>query len=290
MKQYTYYPGCSCAEGTEKAYSKSALSVARVLDIELKELEDWNCCGSSPYSAYNELGLLSLASRNLALAEKTELDLVTPCSSCYVILSQTNLTLKKYPEMKAKVDEALGAAGLKYNGSIRVRHLLDVMVNDVGYDAITAKVTKELNGLKVAAYYGCQVVRPRPSFDDPENPVTMDKLIISLKAEVANFAMKVACCGSSLVLSEEAVALGMIKRILENAVSGGAHCIITPCPLCQMNLDAYQPVVNKKFGTDYHIPVLFFTQLMGLAFGLSEKDLDIKTGIVTAEKALARYR
>lgn len=289
MKYYNYYPGCSCAEGSGKAYSKSALAVAKVLDVELIELEDWNCCGSSPYSSHDELGMLSLAARNLALAEKKGFDIVTPCSSCYVILNQANLILKQHPDIKSKVDESLAAGGLKYDGTLKVRHMLDVFVNDVGYDAIAAKVKKDLSGLKVAPYYGCQVVRPRPSFDHTENPITMDKLITSLKAEVANFPLKAACCGSSLVLSEEAIALNLIKKLLDAASAGNAQCMITVCPLCQMNVDVYQPAVNQKYGTNYHIPVLFFTQLMGIAFGLSEKDLDLKTCIIPADKVLARY-
>ncbi len=289
MKYYTYFPGCSCAEGSGRAYNKSVLAVARVLDIDLMELDEWNCCGSSPYSAYDELGMLSLATRNLALAEKRGFDLVTPCSCCYVILNQANITLKKYPEIKSKVDESLAAGSLTYGGDIKVRHILDIISNDVGYEKIAPHIKRSLKGLKVAPYYGCQVVRPVPSFDHTDNPTTLDRLIDSLNAEVTDFPLKTACCGSSMILSEEEVALGLIRKILNSAEAGGAQCIVTVCPLCQMNIDAYQSTVNKKFGTNYHIPVLFFTQLMGIAFGLSEKQLDIKTNIVSAHKVLSKY-
>jgi heterodisulfide reductase subunit B len=289
VKYYNYFPGCSCSEGSGKACGKSAEAVAKVLDMELIELEDWNCCGSSPYTTRDELGMLSLAARNLALAEKRGFDLITPCSACHVILHQTNLTLKKYPGTKAKVDEALAVGGLKYDGTIKVRHILDVIVNDIGYDAISAKVKKDLSGLKVAPYYGCQIVRPQPSFDHSENPITLDKLISSLKAEPSEFPMKAKCCGSSLVLSEQNTALELVKKILDSAKAGGAQCIVTVCPLCQLNLDAYQSLVNKKFGTHFNLPVLFFTQLMGLAFGLPESDIELKSIIVPAEKVLAKY-
>jgi heterodisulfide reductase subunit B2 len=289
VKSYAYYPGCSCSEGSSKAYNLSTLAVAKLLDVELQEIEDWNCCGSSPYSSYDELGMISLAARNLVLAEKKGLDLVTPCSSCYVILSQANNFLKQYPQVKAKVDIALAAAGLKYENAVRVRHVLDVLVNDVGYEAITAKAKKDLSGLKVAPYYGCQIVRPQFGFDHPDNPVTMDKLITGLKAEVVDFPLKTACCGSSLVLSDEAIALDLIRKILEAAVNGGAQCIVTVCPLCQMNLDAYQSAVNRKFGTSYALPVLFVTQLMGMAFGLSENELGLETCIVPVNQNLAKY-
>ncbi len=131
MKYYNFYPGCSCAEGSGKAYSKSAMAVAKALEVELLEIPEWNCCGSSPYSSYDELGMLSLAGRNLALAEKRGFDIVTPCSSCYVILSQANRIMQEYPDMKEKVDQALDAGGLRYEGTLKVRHMLDMFVNDV---------------------------------------------------------------------------------------------------------------------------------------------------------------
>lgn len=289
MKQYTYFPGCSCSDGGARAYGRSALAVSKVLDVELIEIEDWNCCGSTPYSSLEELSSFCLSARNLALAEKSGLDIVTPCSSCYVILSRTNAYLKQYPELKAKVDEALAAGGLEYHGTVRVRHLLDVFVNDVGYDAIGAAVKRSLEGLKVAPYYGCQLVRPRFGFDDPENPQTMDRLITSLGGEPVDFPMKARCCGGSLIISEEDLALELIGKILSSALSNGAECIITPCPLCQTNLDAYQSQVNKKLHRSFNLPILFFTQLMGVAFGLDEHELDLKTCVVPAREALAKY-
>ena len=285
----SYFPGCSSSEGGAKAYGSSSQAVSKVLDMELVELEDWNCCGSTPYSSFDELTSLALSARNLALAEKNGKDLVTPCSSCYVMLNRTNAYLKQYPKVKAQVDEALAAGGLKYNGAVRVRHLLDVFVNDIGYDAITAKVKKNLARLKVAAYYGCQVVRPKFGFDHPENPQSLDKLIQSLGGEAVSFPLKSRCCGGSLVISEENIALDLSRKLLDSARSNGAECIATVCPLCQTNLDVYQSRVNKKFNTDFKIPILFFTQLMGIAFGLGEKELGFKTNIVSAGKVLAKY-
>ncbi len=290
MKYYTYFPGCSASsEGGAKAYGWSSKAVSKVLDMELRELDDWNCCGSTPYSSVDELSSLCLSARNLALAEKKGLDLVTPCSSCYVMLNRTNSRLKEYPQTKAQVDEALAAGNLEYHGTVRVRHLLDVVVNDIGYDEINSKVKRNLGGLKVAPYYGCQVVRPRPSFDHPENPQSLDKLITSLGGRAVPFPLKSRCCGGSLIISEEALALGLIRKIFDSALSNGAECLITPCPLCQTNLDAYQSQVNKKFKTNFNLPVLFFTQLMGVAFGLGEEDLGLRTNIVPAERVLAKY-
>ena len=289
MRYYTYFPGCSSSEGGAKAYGWSTQAVSKVLDMELIELEDWNCCGSTPYSSVEELAAFCLSARNLALAEKRGFDLVTPCSSCYVILNRTNSHLKEYPQLKAKVDEALAAGGLEYHGTVRVRHLLDVFVNDIGYDEINSKVKRSLDGLKVAPYYGCQMVRPRPSFDHPENPQSLDKLVASLGGEPVPFPLKSRCCGGSLIISEEALALDLIRKLLDSASTNGAECLVTPCPLCQTNLDAYQSRVNKRFKTNFDLPILFFTQLMGIAFGLSEEELGLKTCIVPTERVLANY-
>lgn len=289
MKYYTYFPGCSSSDGNSKAYGRSAQAVSGVLDMELIELEDWNCCGSTPYSSIDELSSLCLSARNLSLAEKRGFDLVTPCSSCYVMLNRTKSYLKEYPHVKANINEALAAGGLEYHETVKARHLLDVFVNDIGYDAVRAKVKRELEGLKVASYYGCQIVRPRLGFDHPEYPESLDKLVASLGAEPVRFPLKSRCCGGSLIISNEVVALELIRKLLDSAASNGAECLVTVCPLCQTNLDAYQSRVNKKFKADFHIPVLFFTQLMGIAFGLDSEDLMLKTSIVPAERVLAKY-
>lgn len=289
MRYYTYFPGCSASDGGAKAYGQTTLSVAKALDVELMELEDWNCCGSTPYTAVDELASYCISARNLALAEKTGLDLVTPCSACYVILNRTNSQIKEYPALKAKVDEALKAGGLEYHGTVRVRHLLDVVANDIGCDYISSKLKAPLEDLKVAPYYGCQVVRPRPGFDDPEYPQTLDRVIECLGAEATPFPLKARCCGGSLMLSEEDLGLELVYKLLDNAVSNGAECIATVCPLCQTNLDLYQGKVNRKFKTDFKIPVLFFTQLMGLALGIDRKALGLEKCIVSADAVLNKH-
>lgn len=289
MKYYTYFPGCSCSEGTARAYGRSAQAVSKALEVELIELEDWNCCGCMPFKSVDEMASLCLATRDLALAEKRGFDLVTPCSCCYNTLKRTNVTLKQYPQIKAKVDEALAAAGLEYHGTIRVRHLLDIFVNDVGYDAIKARVRRNLGSLKLAAYYGCHIVRPVFGFDHPESPQSLDKLIASLGGEPVPFPLKTRCCGGSLMIPEQALALDLIRKLLDSASSNGAECLVTVCPLCQTNIDAYQNQINRKFKTNFNLPIIFFTQLMGVAFGLSDEVLGLKMSIVPVEKVLAKY-
>ena len=290
MTHYPYYPGCNLApEGVGRAFDWSIKGVNKVLGLDFKEIPDWNCCGTVPYDTLHEEASFAVCARNLALAEKMGGDLVAPCSSCYVFLSRTNQYLAQFPKVKKSVDEALAAGGLEYHGKVKVRKVLDVYVNDVGLEAITAKVKKNLEGLKVACYYGCQEVRPIFGRDHPENPKYMDKLVKALGAEPVNFPFKSACCGGSLIISEEDASLELIKKLLDSAVSNGAEVMVTGCPLCQLNVDAYQSLVNRKYKTNYHLPVLFFTQLMGVAFGLEEKELGLKTSIVPAKKALAKF-
>ncbi len=289
MKYYTYYPGC-CMHDDSPMYDTSARAVAKVLDMELIELDDWNCCGSTPYTVVDELSAFCCCARNLALAEKRGLDLVAACSDCYLILSRTNQHFREYPQLRTQITEALAAGGLEYDGTVRVRHILDVFANDISRDEIASKVKVNLGGLKVAPYYGCQVVRgPTPSFDDPEYPQSLERVIESLGAEAISYPLKTRCCGGSLILSEEEIALGLIRKLLDNALSNGAECIATVCPFCQLNLDAYQSMVNRRFKTNYNLPVLFFTQLMGIAFGVDSKAVDLKKNIVSADKVLAEY-
>jgi len=288
MKYYSYFPGC-CMHDDSPMYDTSARAVAQVLDMELIELDDWNCCGSTPYTVVDELSAFCCCARNLALAEKRGFDLVAACSDCYLILNRTDQHFKEYPEIKTKINEALAAGGLEYRGTVKVRHILDVFANDVSMEDIKAKVKVDLSGLKVAPYYGCQVVRPTPNFDDPEYPQSLERIIDSLGAQSINYPLKTRCCGGSLILSEEDIALGLMHKLLDNALVNGADCVVTVCPFCQLNLDAYQGMVNKKFKTNFNLPILFFTQLMGIAFGIEGKAVGLKYNIVPADKVLASY-
>ena len=287
MKYYSYFPGCS-AEATASPLGLSVLPVAKELDMDLIELEDWNCCGSSPYGSVDKLEATCIAARNLALAEKRGFDLVTPCSNCFVTLHSANTHLKEYPALREQVNEALAAASLDYNGGVRVRHLAEVLYSDITPEVIGAKVTKPLKGLKVAPYYGCQLVRP-DGFDDPESPHSLDELVANLGADVVSWPLKAHCCGSSLVMSEPELALELINKLLRNAQENGAQCLVTPCPLCQINLDAYQGQVNGRFKTHYHLPVLFLTQLMGVALGIAPGALGLQRNIVSPMRVLAPY-
>jgi heterodisulfide reductase subunit B len=289
VKTYSYFPGCS-AESTGLGLGLSTLAIAPALDIELKEIEDWNCCGSTPYGSLDEESAIVVAARNLALAEKAGNDIVTSCSSCYVTLEKANRHLREHPATLAKVNAALTAAGLSYSGRLRVRHIVDVLYNDVTPEYIAGKVTRKLEGLKVAPYYGCQLVRPQYGLDDTEQPLTLDRLVTCTGAAATDFPLKAKCCGGSLTLSEEDKVLGLMRKLFESAAAGGAQCLVTACPLCQTNLDAYQGRVNSKFKTRFNIPVLYVTQLIGLALGLEADKLGINTSIVAPRAVLEQMK
>jgi heterodisulfide reductase subunit B len=198
----------------------------------------------------------------------------------------------QYEELNTKVNAALAAGGLSYQpGSLKVRHLIDVVINDVGYEAIGEKVSNPLSGLRLAPYYGCLIVRPQfetPGLDDPEYPTHLDKLLDTLGAEVVDFPLKTHCCGGHMAQISAETAYELIRRLLQNATDYEADAIVTICPMCQLNLDAYQNQVNRHFGTNYQLPVLYFTQMIGLALGIDAKELGIGKEIVPAKSVLRK--
>jgi len=282
---YTYYPGCSL-ESTSRAYDESLRKVFELLKLELHELTDWNCCGATMYMSIDGPLASTISARNLALAEPLGYDVVAPCSSCFTILSKTHRLMRENAEIRTRIGEALAPAGLKYELNLRIRHPLDVLVNDVGVELIRLQVKRDLAGLRIANYYGCQIVRPERGFDDRENPTTMDNLFEALGAVNVYFPMKVRCCGGMLMTTYPEVALKLVKDLLECAEENGAECIATTCPLCQINLEAYQGRVNARFETKFKIPVLFFTQLVGLALGASPRDLGFHRQLIPFEHKL----
>lgn len=287
MKRYLYYPGCSL-RGTGKAYEESLLAVFKILDVELEELDDWNCCGATAYMSMDELSSFALAGRNLAIAEKTNLDLLAPCSACFLVLNKAQRYIKEYPKIAQTLECGFKAAGLEYHGTAKVRHPLDVLVNDIGLDQIKLRIKTPLTGLKVAPYYGCQIVRPYATFDLMYYPVTMDKLLRAIGAEVVEYPLKTRCCGGSQKGTLPEVGLSLIHILLKEAQRRGAQIVSTICPLCQFNLDAFQDEASRKYG-EIRLPVVYFTQLIGLAFGLSAKELGLGRNIVPSKPVLAKY-
>ncbi len=288
MKDYFLYGGCSL-EASASNYLTSINAIGQPLGIKFHELEDWNCCGASiSYVGGTEMSVHTLAARNLALAEaQGGYDIVAPCSSCYVIMNRCNREMREDPELLKKVNEILAEGGMKYSGNVNARHVLDVLVNDVGVSKIKSAVKKPLKGVKVAGYVGCQSVRPFGEYDSKEAPVSMDLILHALGAEAVKFPTKMRCCGSGIFLTEMDKAFDLIDRILGDALSHGAQIISTACPMCQMNLEAYQKKLNQAKGTHYEIPIVFISQLMALAFGLDyKKDAALHQQFVSPEPIL----
>lgn len=284
--KYGYFPGCSL-KGTGRAYEESLLPVLRHLGVELTELEDWNCCGATAYMAVDEGKACALAARNLALAEQGGFQQVmAPCSACYLVLNKTQHYLKESTSMRQLVDRALGSVQLQISRETPVGHPLDVLLNDVGVDAIRQKVTQPLKGLRVAPYYGCQVVRPYATFDDQANPTSMDQLLEALGAEVVDWPLKTKCCGGSLTGTLPVAGLRLAYLLLKEARRRGADVIATVCPLCQFNLDAYHDKIERRW-EPVRIPTVYFSQLMGLAFGMPARTLGLQRNLVPFKRPAA---
>ncbi len=284
--KYAYYPGCSL-ECSSAAYDVSVRAVADLLGIKLMEIDDWNCCGATEYFSQDELTASAVVARNLALVEPQLTQVVAPCAACYLNLAKTDRLMAEHPEMNQKINQCLAAGGLSYTpGRVRVRHLLDVIFTDLGETAVRDKVVKPLTGLRIAPYYGCQVVRPLKGVDNTEYPMQMDELFQWLGAEVVDYPVKAHCCGGHMTQISEPAAFELIRRLLQSAEEYKADMILCMCPMCQLNLDAYQSRVNGHFGTSFKLPIVFFTQMVGIAFGIDPKKLGFGKEIVSAEGVL----
>lgn len=285
--KYLYYPGCSL-RCTGRSYEESLLAVFDLLNIDYVELNDWNCCGATAYMAIDETKAFAIASRNLALAEEQfknekEINVIAPCSACYMVLLKTQNYLNQNPDEMSRIQFALKESGLKYEGKVKIRHPLDVLVNDLGIAEITKAVKFPLKGMRIASYYGCQTVRPIATFDDPRNPESMDKLVKAIGAEPVDWPLKTRCCGASLTGTVEVVGLPLCHSIIFEAMKQRADVIATACSLCQFNLECYQKSINKKYKQSLHMVVMYFSQLLGLALGLTTKELGMNRLFVQPE-------
>ncbi len=287
-KQYSYYPGCSSVKlGSAANMDVSVKSMCDVLDIQLNEISDWNCCSASiGYGDGGELPRMALSARNLALSaqENPGQDMVATCAACWLATRETKDRLEQDREMMDDMKQALSAGGLQLEEAPEARHMCEVIVEDFGFDALAEKVVRPLEGLKVAGYVGCQTNRPfgidGESF---ENPVYLDKMIESCGADaIAHYDQKVSCCGGALMFSEPEKCQPLVKDIVEAAYDNGADMIATPCPVCQMNVEVYQGQINKKFGTKFNIPVVYYSQLLSVAFGKNSKQSGLDGQVIKA--------
>jgi heterodisulfide reductase subunit B len=279
MSGYIYYPGCSL-KGNSKSYEESILPVFREIGLPLQELDDWNCCGATAYFSVDDTMAAAICGRTLSLAEKTGKDIVAPCAGCFLTLKKSNAFLTSRQPKSEKILKALKTAGCEYQGTVKVKHPLEILVKDIGREAIKAKIRRPLTGLKVACYYGCQLVRPYTDFDDPDYPTTLDDLMETAGATAVDYVAKTRCCGGSLTGTIEEVGLRLNYILLKEAKRKGADCVVTICPLCQFNLEITQNKMVKRYGDDVRLPVLYFSQLLGLAMGIEKADLGFARSII----------
>jgi heterodisulfide reductase subunit B len=280
---YLFFPGCSF-DSTSGDYQLSTKAVARALGLEIPELPGWTCCGSTPAHQESELLSLALPARNLQSAAGNTLAVC--CAACFNRLKTANHKLANSSKARSAVAEVLGS---DYDGSTPVKHMLDILVRDIGLAKIAKQVCKPLRGLKVAAYYGCLLVRPPAitQFDDPENPRILDDLLAAAGATPVDWSHKTECCGAGYSVTDADIVRNLSREILAMARDAGADCIATACGMCQLNLDLRQGDIEKQSGEKFGLPVFYFTQLLGLAFGLKPRELGLRRMVVSPGKLLA---
>jgi heterodisulfide reductase subunit B len=291
-KEYAFYPGCSSqSKASADNYLRSTLKMCDALGIKLNEIPDWNCCGASiGYAGGGEVPRISLSARNVALSQQAygQQDIVATCAACWLNTKESQERVENSPKVRAGVEGALAEIGLKIevDNMPKARHMVEVLIEDFGIDNLAKEVKKPLDGIKIAGYVGCQTNRPFGiAGESYENPLYLDHMVESLGAQaVDRYDKKVACCSGALMFSEPDKGHALVKDIIEAAYDGGADMIVTPCPLCQMNVEAYQPDINKRFGTKFNIPVVYYTQLYNVAFGQSVTDAALDGQIIKAGK------
>ena len=288
-KEYAFYPGCSSQKGASASnYLVSVESMCKTLDIKMTEIPDWNCCGASvSYAESGELPRHVMNARNFALSEQNlpGRDIVATCAACWLGARESKERLEHSSTLMADTQTALKEAGLNIKVIPEIKHMVEVLIQDLGYDELAKPVKKPLAGMKFAGYVGCQTNRHFGiAGESLENPVYLDKLIEIVGGEAVPYDQKVTCCGGALAFSEPEKAQAQIKDIIESAYDNGAEMIVTPCPLCQANTEVYQGQINKKYGTKFNMPVLYYSQLMALAYGSSAKDAGLKGNVIRASK------
>jgi len=285
--KYAYYPGCVAKGACQELHASTTL-ISRTLGIELVELERAACCGSGTFKETDEFLEDTVNARNIALAEEMGLPLMTQCSTCQGVIGRVNDKLKGDAAQRARVNEVLETQGHHYQGSIEVKHLLWILMGDYGLDRLQAKVRRPLTGLKCAAFYGCYLLRGQTvtRYDHPYNPTSLEKVFTALGATPVLYDGRVQCCGWPIASYATKASFTMAGRHLLEALENGADCMVTPCPLCHLNLDSRQPEVAKVIGQKLGLPVLHLPQLIGLALGLDPEALGLNRHIVSTSPVL----
>ncbi len=288
--RYAFYTGCSAKGVAPELYNSTKL-VAEKLGMELIELEAATCCGAGAVQEKDEFLALTINARNIALAEELGLDLLTICNTCTVMLRETKFKLDNDPELKDAVNEVLREAGLEYKGTSEITHFLWEVIDGVGLDRIREMVVKPLSEFKIAPFYGCHIIRPPYliGYEDPDNPKSIEMLIEALGGKPTDHEARLACCGfHSFWSAEDNVTLKLTALDTESAKEEKADFMVTPCPLCHTQLDAMQPEAESRIGVKIGMPVLHLPQMIGLALGISPKELGLDKHVISTEEIVSK--
>ncbi len=281
--KYAFYPGCVSQGGAPELYP-AATTICQRLGIELQEIRSWTCCGAGVMQERNQLFGDVLNARNLAKAERDGLTIMTICSTCQGVISQANKRMQDDPEYLAQINTHLAEEGLEYQGTAQIKHLLWILIEDYGLDQLTEHLTRSLDGLRIAPFYGCYIVRPTEALgieEHPERQTSLETLIQTLGATAVDFEGKTRCCGFPILTINERNSMAMVGKHTSEAKDLGADAMVTPCPLCHLNLDGFQPKAAKQAQRNIDLPILHLPQLIGLAMGISGEDLGLKKHIIS---------
>jgi succinate dehydrogenase / fumarate reductase, cytochrome b subunit len=291
MKRVAYYKGC-LASLSAKELDTSTQALAPKVGLELVELESVTCCGAGDIHEAEPDYYLHLNARILAYAEAAECDtLLTVCNVCTLNLRQANWQLKNDDGLRERVSTNLQRVGVPpYSGDVEVRHLLWEIAEGEGYELLKQSAHKGLKGLKIAPFYGCQILRPSKilGFEDPDRPWSLERIIEACGGEAIDYPAKIKCCGFPIIQAREETALGELIQPIEQATEAGADAMVTPCPLCHLSLDAWQSKLKAATGKDFGMPILHLSQLVGVAAGLEESELKFKRHIVSVAPVLEK--
>ena len=293
MKKVAYYKGC-LALLSAKELDSSTQALAPKVGLELVELETVTCCGAGDIHEAEPDYYLHLNARILAYAQATGSDtLMTICNVCTLNLRQANWELRNDEELRARVNENLTALGIPaYDGGVEVRHFLWEIAEGEGFELLKQSAHRGLKGLKIAPFYGCQILRPSKimQFEDPDRPWSLERIIEACGGEAIDYPAKIKCCGFPIIQAREETALGELIQPIEQAKEAGADAIVTPCPLCHLSLDAWQSKLRKATGKDFQMPILHLSQLVGVAAGLEDSELKFKRHVVSVDPVVEKLR
>ncbi|MBI3812075.1 MAG: CoB--CoM heterodisulfide reductase iron-sulfur subunit B family protein [Nitrospirae bacterium] len=289
--KYALYTGCAAKGACPELY-QSTMHVTKRLGIEVVEMLNASCCGAGVITEADPDLALAINARTFAQAEALGLNIMTICGTCQGVMGMANHRLKTEEGLLDRINLMLAPEGVKYNGRVEVKHLLWIIVGEIGVEALQRHVTRPLENLRIAPFYGCYILRPSKylGFDDPENPVSLEKVISALSAHPVDYEGKTKCCGFPLVLEKELIAIGMVGANLKEAKDEGADALVTPCPLCHMNLDIYQERAGKKIGEKLALPIFHLPQLIGLAMGFTPKELGLPHHLVSTENVVEKIQ